>query len=116
MWILPRHLLEQPLQQDPGNFLGLSYWRAGFVGVGPFKMQSWLEGTSIVMVANDTYVLGRPKLDQIEIRSFSDRGPLTAALLSGDIQHLIGRGLFAEDVLQIQRSAPDIKVQLNGPL
>ncbi|HEY3011128.1 MAG TPA: ABC transporter substrate-binding protein [Gemmatimonadales bacterium] len=116
MWPLPRHLLEQPLHQDPTNFLGLAYWRGGFVGVGPFKMQSWVEGTSITLVANDGYVLGRPRLDRIDVRLITDRGALIAALLSGDIQLLIGRGLFAEDVLQLQKSTQDVKVQLHGPL
>ncbi|HEY3115619.1 MAG TPA: ABC transporter substrate-binding protein, partial [Chloroflexota bacterium] len=116
MWPLPRHLLEQPLQEDPGNFLGLAYWRGGFVGVGAFKMQSWVEGTAISLVANDGYALGRPRLDRIDVRFFTDRSALMASLLSGDIQLPLGRGLFAEDVLQIQNSTQDIKVQLNGPL
>src|SRR5438105_216114 len=31
MWPLPRHLLEQPLRQDPTSFMGLPYWRGDFV-------------------------------------------------------------------------------------
>ncbi len=116
MWVLPRHLLEQPLQQDPASFLGLPYWREGFVGAGPFKMQAWIEGTAITLVANDRYVLGRPQIDRIDLRLFTDRGALMAGLLSGEVQLPIGRGLFTEDVLQIQQASQEVKVQLGGPL
>ncbi len=116
MWILPRHLLELPLQQDPTGFLGLPYWRERFVGAGPFKIQSWVEGTSMTLVANDTYLLGRPRIDRIDLRLFTDRGALMAGLLSGEVQLPIGRGLFTEDVLQLQQSSQEVRVQLGGPL
>src|SRR5205823_5608251 len=93
MWLLPRHLLEQPLRENPDNFLGLPYWQGEFVGAGPFKMQGWSTGSSVTLVANDDYVLGRPRLDRIEVRFFTDRGPLVAGLLAGTLQISLGRGL-----------------------
>src|SRR5581483_1056305 len=116
MWILPRHLLERPFQDAKDNFLGLPYWQGEFVGAGPFKMQNWAPGSSVTLVANDEYVLGRPKLAQIEVRFFTDRGALIASLLAGAIQIPIGRGLYPQDVLQIRDSAQNVKVQLSGPL
>src|SRR5437870_3131314 len=83
MWPLPRHILEQPLKENKDGFLGLSYWREGFIGTGPFKMASWAEGSHALLVANDEYVLGRPRLSEIEVRFFSDKGALKAGLIAG---------------------------------
>src|SRR5690242_6903186 len=52
IWLLPRHLLEQPLQDNKAGFFGLPYWREGFVGTGPFKMLEWSEGSYAMLGAN----------------------------------------------------------------
>src|SRR5437763_1122672 len=99
----------------PG-FFGIPYWREGFVGAGPFKMLDWAAGSYVTLGANDSYVLGRPKLDQVEVRFFVDRGALKAALLAGAVQTHMGRGVTVEDVLQIRERTHDVKVQLGGTL
>jgi len=116
MWPLPRHILEQPFQENKAGFFGLPYWREGFVGAGPFRMLEWMEGSHALLGANDEYVLGRPRVDQIEVRFFTDRGALKAALLAGAVHVHAGRGLNVEDVLQIQSNSQDVKVQLGGTL
>jgi peptide/nickel transport system substrate-binding protein len=116
MWPLPRHLLEQPLQENKAGFLGLPYWTGEFVGVGPFKMQEWVAGSHAVLNANVEYVLGRPKLDQIELRFFQDRGALKAALLAGAVHVPMGRGLNVEDAVQLRDNTQGVKVQLGGTL
>ena len=82
------------------HLLGHSYWQGDFVGAGPFKMQSWVEGSDVTLAANDSYVLGQPKIDQIAVRFFTDKDALIAALLSGDVQLPLGRGLGPADVPQ----------------
>jgi peptide/nickel transport system substrate-binding protein len=116
MWLLPRHLLERPFQESKDQFLGLPYWQGEFVGVGPFKMQEWISGSSVTLVANDDYGLGRPRLDQIDVRFFTDRGPIIAGLLAGALQTHIGRGLNPLDVIQLRDNTQEVKVQLGGPL
>jgi peptide/nickel transport system substrate-binding protein len=116
MWPLPRHLLEQPFKDNKAGFLGLSYWQGDFIGTGPYKMQDWVTGTYIVLAANDDYLLGRPKIDQIEVRFFNDRRAFVAAMLAGAVQMPLGRGLYPEDVIQVRDSSKDINVQLSGPL
>jgi peptide/nickel transport system substrate-binding protein len=116
MWMLPKHILESAFRESKSNFLGLPYWREGFVGAGPFKMQQWTEGSHAVLVANEDYVLGRPRLDQIEVRFSTDRQAIKAALLAGAAQIQIGRGLNVEDILQLGSMTQDVKVQLGGAL
>src|SRR5581483_7617160 len=116
IWMLPRHLLEQPLEQIGAGFLGLPYFREGFIGAGPFKMADWVEGSHVLLTANDDYVLGRPRLAGIEVRFFADRGALKAAFLAGTVDVLLGRGLALEDVLDIQSSTQEVHVDLAGDL
>ncbi len=116
MWVLPQHLLERPFRENKEQFLGLPYWQGEFIGSGPFKMQGWVAGSSMTLVANDDYVLGRPRLDQIDARFFTERGAITAGLLAGALQLHVGRGLNPLDVIQIRDSTQDVKVQLGGPL
>ncbi len=116
MWVLPRHLLERPFQENKDQLLGLPYWQGEFVGAGPFRMQDWVAGSSVTLAANDDYVLGRPRLDQIDLRFMTERSAIVAGLLAGALQLHVGRGLNPIDVLQLRDSTQDVKVQLGGPL
>ncbi len=116
MWPLPRHILEQPFQENKAGFFGLPYWREAFVGAGPFKMLDWVAGSHALLGANEEYVFGRPRLDQIEVRFFTDRSALKAGLLAGAIHVPMGRGLNVEDALQVRERTQDVKVQLGGTL
>lgn len=68
---LPKHLLEETFLADRGRFLTLPYWNQEYVGSGPFKLRQYLPGTSFTLTAADTYALGRPKIDEIEVPSCS---------------------------------------------
>lgn len=116
MWLLPRHVLERPFQEGKDQFLGLPYWQGEFIGAGPFRMHEWVAGSSLTLVANPAYVLGRPRLDQIDVRFFTDRSAIVAGLLADALQLHVGRGLNPLDVIQIRDSTQDVKVQLGGPL
>src|SRR5581483_8553750 len=72
MWVLPQHLLEAPYLSDKASLFSLPYWREAFIGAGPFRMAEWVEGSHALLVANPTYPLGRPHLDRVEVRFFSD--------------------------------------------
>ena len=116
MWPLPRHILDQPLRENKEGFLGLPYWREAFIGTGPFKMVDWVEGSHAMLVANDEYVLGRPRLDRIEVRFFADKGALKAGLIAGTVHVPVGRGLNADDALQLRDITPDVKVAMGVDL
>lgn len=77
--ILPQHLLKQypNLNQIPYNSLP--------VGIGPFKYQTWHRGDSIVMVANDKYFRGRPKLDRIVYKTVQDRNTVLEQLRTHEL-------------------------------
>jgi peptide/nickel transport system substrate-binding protein len=96
---LPKHLLETAYLQDKGdpsltpNFFGLPYWSGGFVGTGPFKVKEFVQGIHTILVANDQYVLGRPKVDELIIKYTQDLRSAVANVLAGQADMTLGRGV-----------------------
>ena len=93
---LPAHLLATDYAARPASFTDLPYWTDQFVGLGPFKLQDFARGSHMTLVANDAYVLGRPKLDEIEVRFIGDSTSLVANVLAGQVELTLGRGLSIE--------------------
>jgi peptide/nickel transport system substrate-binding protein len=67
--IIPKHIPFN--QQNP-------------IGTGPFKLKSWSEN-EIILEANKNYFQGRPYLDQIRVRVYSNREAAWAKLMAGDV-------------------------------
>ncbi|MBM2812207.1 MAG: hypothetical protein HW416_2966, partial [Chloroflexi bacterium] len=95
---LPRHLLQEAYDRhDVESFLALPYWTAGFVGTGPYKVKDWSMDSNAVFQANDRYVLGRPKIDEIEVKFIRDVNTLTANVLAGTVELTLGRSVSLEE-------------------
>src|SRR5581483_1527254 len=58
-------------------------WTTEYVGTGPFKVQDWVPDSYAIFHAYDDYVLGRPKIDEIEVKFIPDNNTLLANVLSG---------------------------------
>lgn len=99
---IPRHLLDQPYQESRGTLTQHPYWSQDFVGTGPFKIRQWVQSSHVVLEANDRYVLGRPRLDEIEVRFITDSNTVIANVLAGSIDLTLGRRLSLEQGLQIR--------------
>jgi len=82
---LPRHLLQDSFRDlDPVAFSGLNFWTNEYIGLGPYRLDRWDPGVVMTGRAFDGYVLGKPKIDRIEVRFISDPQTAVANLLSGD--------------------------------
>jgi peptide/nickel transport system substrate-binding protein len=55
------------------------------VGTGPFKFDSMTRGQRLVMVANDKYWAGAPKVSKVILRPIPDPTARVAALRSGEV-------------------------------
>lgn len=78
MAILPKHLLEGENMQES------DFFRAP-VGTGPYKLESWDVGQSIVLTKNEDYYLGCPKIDQIIFKIVGDDNAQAIQLESGEL-------------------------------
>jgi peptide/nickel transport system substrate-binding protein len=99
---LPKHVLEVPYNEERATFLDLPYWSHAFVGSGPFRLHEFERGSHMKVVANDHYALGRPKIDEVEIRFIPDSKTLMANLLAGTVELTLGRNLSLEEGLQVR--------------
>jgi len=99
---LPKHLLEIVYQEDRANFTASPYLSTEYVGAGPYRLKEWVLGSHLVLEANDRYVLGRPKIDQIEVRFILDTNTMVSNLLAGAVQLTIGRGLTPEQAITVR--------------
>jgi ABC-type transport system substrate-binding protein len=94
--LMPRHLLEQAYLTEKANFAQLPYWGAEFIGTGPFKLRQWERSSHATLAANDAYILGRPRIDEIEMRFIPDPNTLVANILAGTVELTLGRGISLE--------------------
>jgi peptide/nickel transport system substrate-binding protein len=104
---LPKHVLEPAYREDKARFLELPFWTIEYVGSGPFKLKEFARDSHVILEAFDDYVLGRPKLDIVEVRFIPDGNTLAANVLAGSVEMTIGRGLSLEQGLQIRDAWPD---------
>jgi ABC-type transport system substrate-binding protein len=82
---LPKHLLEQAYIEDKATLDQQPFWTTGFVSAGAFRLRHWEQGSYATFERFADYVLGRPKLDEIEVRFFADDNTLLANILAGAI-------------------------------
>ena len=87
---LPRHLLADAFLTDRSSFTENPFWTENYVGAGPFRLRSWVPTSQIVLEANSDYALGRPKLDEIEVRMIPDDNTRVANALAGEVDATIG--------------------------
>jgi peptide/nickel transport system substrate-binding protein len=99
---LPKHLLQPTFTSDRTAFQALPFWNQEFVGTGPFRLRQFTPGASVVLVANDAYTLGRPKVDEIEVRFILDANTLVTNLLANSVELTLGRGFSVENAIQLR--------------
>jgi peptide/nickel transport system substrate-binding protein len=102
--ILPKHLLDT----IPNDRLASSAFAQDPVGAGPFRFARWQAGAELVIEADTTWFLGRPRLDRIVWRVMPDVSAAVTALLAGEADAM-------ETILQreeIARVAADTALQL----
>ncbi len=73
-------------------------------GTGPFKLKEFVRGSYLTLQANDTYALGRPRIDEIEVKLVGDGNVVTANILSGaaELPFSGGAGISLDQALQIR--------------
>jgi len=102
---VPAHILEAPFKDDPAGFAGLPYWNRDFIGAGPYKMKEWAVDSHAIVQANDDYVLGRPKIDEMEIKFIPDPTTLMANILAG-MDMSLGRALSVDQAVRLKEQWP----------
>ena len=77
--ILPAHMFE-----DEEDFFNGSY-ASSPIGCGPFRFVRYVRGQEIVLEANDDYWAGRPQIDRLEFKIYTDQQTAYQALHTGEL-------------------------------
>jgi len=111
---LPKHLLEDSYNSNKATFLQQGFWSSDFVGSGPYRVANWQDGIGTLLVANDGYALGRPKIDEIEVKFISNSPTEVANILAGAVELTFGRGLSQDQAATLREQWKDGTVQVYG--
>jgi peptide/nickel transport system substrate-binding protein len=73
------------------------------VGTGPYRLENWVKGDSVTLVAANTYRNpAAVRIKTVKIRFISDQGALVAAMRSGDID-AVPIGITGENVREFEK-------------
>ncbi len=109
---LPRHLLETAYVNSKQVFTQQLYWSRDYVGMGPYKVRSFVPAERLILEANPDYVFGRPTVDEIEVRYITDANTIVANLLSGDVLLSLGPGVSVDQALQVKERWTDGRLEV----
>ncbi len=98
---LPRHILESAYLASKGTFFDLPHWSDEFVGAGPFRLRQFERGSYVLLEANPTYILGRPRIDELEVR-FISTANVVPTVIAGELDLTMGRDISIEQGVQVQ--------------
>ncbi len=105
--ILPKHIYEgaDPLTNPRNN---------NPIGTGPFKFVEWRRGNFIALERNpDYWDAGKPYLDKLIVRTFSDANARAAAFEAGEL-HLAGTGPVPLSEVERFKKNPNFVVEERG--
>jgi peptide/nickel transport system substrate-binding protein len=100
----PKHLLERVYLEDKASYTSVPQWSEAYTGTGAFRMREFVRSSHMIVEANDKFVLGRPKLDEIEVKFLQDANAAAASLLAGvvDLTLVGGAILSLEQSVQVR--------------
>ncbi|MDD5195934.1 MAG: ABC transporter substrate-binding protein, partial [Candidatus Omnitrophica bacterium] len=81
-YIMPKHILE-------GKDLNKTDFNFHPIGTGPFKFKEWTKDNQIILEYNPDYFEGRPYLDKIAVKSYSDSRSLWTAFMRGEVDFVL---------------------------
>ena len=98
---------------DPTSVPDDDFARGQFVGVGPYKLVSYVPDQRVVYEAYDGYYGNAPKSKQVVEVMYSDAATLRAAIQAGDVD-VVFRTLAPQDVADLEAD-PNVVVQAFPP-
>ncbi|HEY3115566.1 MAG TPA: ABC transporter substrate-binding protein, partial [Chloroflexota bacterium] len=100
---VPTHVLRSVWdERNLEGFANHPYWRGDYFQVGPYRPTKFEPQVEIVLEAVPNYFLGRPKLDTITIKQYSDSKVLYAAVLAKAVDITADNSLQADLAMELK--------------
>ncbi|MBL8160504.1 MAG: peptide ABC transporter substrate-binding protein [Anaerolineae bacterium] len=83
----PEHVLQPLMDANGGTIDGLSFFTTGegWVGFGPYTLESWTKGDNITMVANPNWTGQQPAFGRVILKFILESAQMQNALDTGEI-------------------------------
>ena len=91
-------------RRDMQALMNSPYWTSEWVGLGPYRLANWALGSYAEAVAFDDYFMGRPKIDRLIIRYFTDLNTMVANLIAGEVDLIPAGTIKLEEVMAIKQA------------
>ncbi len=91
-------------RRDMQALMNSPYWTAEFIGLGPYRLTQWILGSHTEAAAFDDYFAGRPKIDRVIIRYFSDLNTMVSNLLAGEVDVIPAGTIKLEEIMAIRQA------------
>src|SRR5438309_389205 len=99
---MPRHLLEAAYLEDKSTLSERPYWTTEFVGAGPYRMREFTPGSRIMLEAFGDFALGRPKIDEVELRYMPDPNVIVTNAIAGVVDFTLGQRVPLDTAVEMQ--------------
>ena len=101
---LPAHLMSDLYEKgDKQAFFASPLWTSQWVGLGPYRLGEWVEGTRLDGLAFDDYFLGRPRIDRLILQFVGDSGGIFANLLAGAVDMVWYGSLETPQITELKK-------------
>jgi peptide/nickel transport system substrate-binding protein len=80
------------------------------IGTGPFKEREWISGEKLVLMRNEDYWGGMPKLEKITLKHIPDDTTRVMALEAGNIDMIIDVGGVPPEHARVLENNPEIEI------
>ncbi len=107
--IYPQHMFEREYQRDPAGLKAHPQAHAP-TGNGPYRFVEWVPGSHITLEAYDKFPEGRPQIRRLVWRFILDSTVLQANVIAGQVDIAVNHGMSIEQLLVVERQAPQVKV------
>jgi peptide/nickel transport system substrate-binding protein len=85
------------------------------VGTGPFKFDTWDYGNELVLVTNEDYFDGAPRLEKLVFKTIYESTGRKEAILNGEIDVLVSGRILSADLSELE-AHPDLHVHKGAGL
>ncbi len=119
--IMPRHILEEAYRADKlGRFANSPYFTTEFIGLGPYRLTRWEQGSHLEFERFDEFYRGRPPLDRVILRIIGDANTLVSNILAGELDIVLPVTVELEQALEVrqrwQGTGNRVKTDVTGRL
>lgn len=101
--LLPKHLLEDLHQKDKAAFVNSPHFTTEFIGLGPYRLASWVQGSHMEFTRFEDYHQGRPRFDGVTVRFLGDSNTMVANILSGTLDVVLPDGVDIDAAAEVKR-------------